>query len=296
MADVQPLRALHYDLGKVGSLGAVASPPYDVIDPAAARAARRALALQRRRDRPPEPASGDPYAHAARAARAVAGRRRGRPRRRARAVGAQPGVRRARRPPRSPAAGSSAASASRSTAPAASARTSARIRAPRRTGCASRERPRPTSRPSSASTPTPTGAAWGALEPAHAGRALRRGHRRRGHDATACGASPTRTRSPTVQDALRDAELLIADGHHRYETARVYADEIGGEGEHRYVLMCLVALQDEGLAVFPTHRLVSGLAGDGARIEALTDDAARALRHRARSTRPSCARPTATAR
>jgi uncharacterized protein (DUF1015 family) len=60
----------------------------------------------------------------------------------------------------------------------------------------------------------------------------------------------------TVQEALRDAELLIADGHHRYETARVYADEVGGEGDHRYVLMCLVALEDPGLTVFPTHRLV----------------------------------------
>src|ERR687893_1507614 len=59
-----------------------------------------------------------------------------------------------------------------------------------------------------------------------------------------------------LQMALADAELLIADGHHRYETARVYADEVGGEGEPRYVLMCLVALQDPGLTVFPTHRLV----------------------------------------
>jgi uncharacterized protein (DUF1015 family) len=61
----------------------------------------------------------------------------------------------------------------------------------------------------------------------------------------------------TVQGALKDAELLIADGHHRYETARVYADEVGGEGDHRYVLMCLVALEDPGLTVFPTHRLIS---------------------------------------
>jgi uncharacterized protein (DUF1015 family) len=60
----------------------------------------------------------------------------------------------------------------------------------------------------------------------------------------------------TVKHALADKELLIADGHHRYETARVYAEEVGGEGPHRYVLMCLVALQDPGLAVFPTHRLV----------------------------------------
>jgi uncharacterized protein (DUF1015 family) len=59
-----------------------------------------------------------------------------------------------------------------------------------------------------------------------------------------------------VQDTLRDAELLIADGHHRYETARTYAEEIGGDGPHRYVLMDLVALQDPGLTVFPTHRLI----------------------------------------
>jgi uncharacterized protein (DUF1015 family) len=62
-----------------------------------------------------------------------------------------------------------------------------------------------------------------------------------------------------VQAATRDAELLIADGHHRYETMRTYAEEIGGEGEHRYILMCLVALEDPGLTVFPTHRLVRGL-------------------------------------
>ncbi len=47
----------------------------------------------------------------------------------------------------------------------------------------------------------------------------------------------------------------------------MYAEEIGGEGDHRYVLMCLVALQDPGLTVFPTHRLVRGL--NAARQEAL---------------------------
>ena len=66
----------------------------------------------------------------------------------------------------------------------------------------------------------------------------------------------------TAAGTLNGTELLIADGHHRYETARVYADEIGGEGPHRYVLMCLVALQDPGLTVFPTHRLVRGLRPD----------------------------------
>jgi uncharacterized protein (DUF1015 family) len=62
-----------------------------------------------------------------------------------------------------------------------------------------------------------------------------------------------------IERALAGTELLIADGHHRYETARVYANEVGGEGPHRYVLMCLVALEDPGLTVFPTHRLVSNL-------------------------------------
>jgi uncharacterized protein (DUF1015 family) len=62
-----------------------------------------------------------------------------------------------------------------------------------------------------------------------------------------------------VQSATRDAELLIADGHHRYETMDAYAEELGGEGEHRYILMCLVALEDPGLTIFPTHRLVGGL-------------------------------------
>jgi uncharacterized protein (DUF1015 family) len=74
-----------------------------------------------------------------------------------------------------------------------------------------------------------------------------------------------------LQGPLTDAELLIADGHHRYETARVYAEEIGGEGEHRYVLMFLCALTDPGLTVFPTHRLLTGLKDDRAKQEAIRD-------------------------
>jgi uncharacterized protein (DUF1015 family) len=72
-----------------------------------------------------------------------------------------------------------------------------------------------------------------------------------------------------VQRAASGAELLIADGHHRYETMQAYAEEIGGEGEHRYILMCLVALEDPGLTVFPTHRLVNGL--DPARLQTLAE-------------------------
>lgn len=74
-----------------------------------------------------------------------------------------------------------------------------------------------------------------------------------------------------IQGPLSDAELLIADGHHRYETARVYAEEIGGEGDHRYVLMFLCSLEDPGLTVFPTHRLLTGLKDDRTKQEAIRD-------------------------
>jgi len=59
---------------------------------------------------------------------------------------------------------------------------------------------------------------------------------------------------------LDDSELLIADGHHRYETARTYAEEVGGEGDHRLVLACLVSLEDPGLSVFATNRLLHDLS------------------------------------
>src|SRR5205807_4298451 len=72
-----------------------------------------------------------------------------------------------------------------------------------------------------------------------------------------------------VQAATSGSELLIADGHHRYETMQAYAEEVGGEGEHRYILMCLVAMEDPGLTVFPTHRVVRGLEPD--RREALAE-------------------------
>jgi uncharacterized protein (DUF1015 family) len=77
-------------------------------------------------------------------------------------------------------------------------------------------------------------------------------------------------RLAAIHAALEPSELLIADGHHRYETARVYAEEIGGDGPHRYVMACLVSLSDPGLTVFPTHRLLTDL-NDSERQEALRD-------------------------
>lgn len=114
----------------------------------------------------------------------------------------------------------------------------------------------------------PENAAWKALEPATANAPW-------GEVADGDGTTHKlwRIANPdaiaAVRDATRDVELLIADGHHRYETANTYAEELGGDGEHRYVLMCLVALEDPGLTVFPTHRLVRGL--DRVRQEALRE-------------------------
>lgn len=64
-----------------------------------------------------------------------------------------------------------------------------------------------------------------------------------------------------VAEAMRDRWILIADGHHRYETALAYRDELraagAGPGPHDRVLMGLTALDDPGLVVLPTHRLLT---------------------------------------
>ncbi len=58
-------------------------------------------------------------------------------------------------------------------------------------------------------------------------------------------------------------QLFIADGHHRYETAlnyRRYMEEKGAEGDlWKYCMMFLVDMNDPGLVVFPTHRIVRGI-------------------------------------
>jgi uncharacterized protein (DUF1015 family) len=269
MADVQPLRALHYDLDVTGGLQGVASPPYDVIDPEqraelAARSPYNVVHV----DLPEDPEGGDRYAHAADVLA------------RWRAEGAlvaddepaiwalvqdytAPDGRRMTRH------GFFAAVRVEDYGPG-------RIRPHERTHPGPKEdRLRLTRATATNLSPIfslysdPEQRAWGALAPAL--------------DAPPWGEftdeDGTRNRVwrvadpdviATVQDALAGAELLIADGHHRYETARVYADEIGGEGPHRYVLMNLVALEDEGLTVFPTHRLLTGLRDDQAKIERLT--------------------------
>jgi len=266
MADVQPLRALHYDPGVVGSLANVTAPPYDVID-----AAQRAELLARSPynivaiDLP----EGKPDRYAAAAGLLETWQLQG-----ALVRDSEPAI---------------WAHAQDYTGPDDQARTRrgffcrvrieeygpGRVRPHERTHPGPKEdRLRLTRATRANISPIfslysdPTNATWAALAPAT--EAAPWGevtdpdgtvHRLwRVADPQAIAA---------VQGATREAELLIADGHHRYETMRTYAEEIGGEGEHRYILMCLVALEDPGLTVFPTHRLVRGL--DDGRREALAE-------------------------
>ncbi|MDD3852915.1 MAG: DUF1015 domain-containing protein [Syntrophomonadaceae bacterium] len=64
-----------------------------------------------------------------------------------------------------------------------------------------------------------------------------------------------------VQSAMADKQIFIADGHHRYETALEYANEMREQGlpDYDYVLTTLVNLFDEGLLVLPTHRVVGNI-------------------------------------
>jgi uncharacterized protein (DUF1015 family) len=66
--------------------------------------------------------------------------------------------------------------------------------------------------------------------------------------------------------ALAPLQLLIADGHHRYETALAYADEVGGppDAPSRFTLALLTDIDDPGLVVLPTHRVMkAGIAVTG---------------------------------
>ncbi len=69
-----------------------------------------------------------------------------------------------------------------------------------------------------------------------------------------------------IQDFFAERQLYIADGHHRYETALNYREEILEQRRQlhvddavQFVLMALVDVDDPGLLVLPTHRLLSGL-------------------------------------
>ena len=69
----------------------------------------------------------------------------------------------------------------------------------------------------------------------------------------------------TVTGMMGPKPIFIADGHHRYETACNYRDQVYDSGflspDHpaNYVMMQCVAMDDPGLAVLPTHRLLPGV-------------------------------------
>jgi uncharacterized protein (DUF1015 family) len=257
VADVHPFRALHYDLDAVGGLQPVAAPPYDVIDDAqraelVARSPYNVVEIDLPRS------EGDPYAHAAEVfeqwQRDGILTRDDRP---ALWVLAQDyvgpdGRERTRR-------GFLARVRVEDYGPG-------RIRPHERTHPGPKEDRLRLTRATNANL-SPIFSLYDDAEGA-ASSALER-HAEGPPWGEVTDEDGTRHRlwrvadpdtARAVTEGLGDAELLIADGHHRYETARVYHEE-GGAG---HVLMCLVALQDPGLTVFPTHRLITDL-DDGRR-------------------------------
>lgn len=70
----------------------------------------------------------------------------------------------------------------------------------------------------------------------------------------------------SIQQAMADKVLIIADGHHRYETSLNYKKEklaqnkdVKGDEPFNYIMMTLFNLDDPGLSILPTYRLVKGL-------------------------------------
>ncbi|BCM92452.1 hypothetical protein IAD21_04332 [Abditibacteriota bacterium] len=63
-----------------------------------------------------------------------------------------------------------------------------------------------------------------------------------------------------LEAAFENESILIADGHHRYETALNYLNETDQEngGENSVMMLC-VSMQDDGLIVLPTHRVVKNV-------------------------------------
>ena len=71
-----------------------------------------------------------------------------------------------------------------------------------------------------------------------------------------------------ITQGFADKQLFIADGHHRYETALNYRNKMREENPdytgkelYNYMMMFLMDIADDGLAVFPTHRMLRDLPG-----------------------------------
>jgi len=87
--------------------------------------------------------------------------------------------------------------------------------------------------------------------------------------------------SDALAEELADAQLLIADGHHRYETALSFHEEDAGEAS-AWLLAVIVPTGQEGLTIFPTHRIAqSAGAAAGTPIEPPGEDLPGAVLYRA---------------
>jgi uncharacterized protein (DUF1015 family) len=67
------------------------------------------------------------------------------------------------------------------------------------------------------------------------------------------------------QDALKGEDIFIADGHHRYTTGLNYLKQLEAEKQPvpeaaRRCMMVLVGMSDPGLVIWPTHRVLGGMA------------------------------------
>jgi len=72
----------------------------------------------------------------------------------------------------------------------------------------------------------------------------------------------------TIQSEIADKKLVIADGHHRYETALAYRDEcraragrVDRDAPYEKVMMSLFNTTGKGLTILPTHRVVANVKG-----------------------------------
>ena len=75
-----------------------------------------------------------------------------------------------------------------------------------------------------------------------------------------------------LTEEIADAELLIADGHHRYETTLAFHAEDGSE-ESAWLMVVIVPTDQEGLTIFPTHRVARSVDGvRGSPIDRPDDD------------------------
>lgn len=82
-----------------------------------------------------------------------------------------------------------------------------------------------------------------------------------------------------LQEAVRGQSLLIADGHHRYETAVAYRAEMSEALGHRhknmpfdYLMVFVTSLNDDGLIILPTHRALRNELGDGVDLDEILGD------------------------